>query len=77
MDAVKQLQGLMAEVGDSVHTTTVAPVIPQEQFYGTVAKRKPPLKKKKREKKPDMAHGDARRWQHLAVGLFLTSQEGL
>ena len=42
---LRELQAFVAEMGETVHTTTVAQVLHQSQLYGRVAKTKPLLKK--------------------------------
>src|SRR4029434_3866687 len=42
---LKKLQASAAEMGETLHTTPVAWVLHQSKLYGSVAKRKPLLKK--------------------------------
>ncbi|MGH0164277.1 UNVERIFIED_CONTAM: hypothetical protein FKN15_046784 [Acipenser sinensis] len=42
---LKELQSSKAELGDTVHTATIARVLQKTGLYGRVAKRKPLLKK--------------------------------
>ena len=45
MTTLKELQASAAEMGETLHTTTVAWFLHQRKLYGRVAKRKPLLKK--------------------------------
>src|SRR4029434_4843941 len=45
MTTLKELQASAAEIGETLHTTTVARVLHQSKLYGRVAKRNPLLKK--------------------------------
>ena len=45
MATLKELQCSTAELGDTVHTATIARVLHKTGLYGRVAKRKPLLKK--------------------------------
>lgn len=45
MTTLKELKASAAEMGETLHTTTVARVLHQSKLYGRVAKRKPLLKK--------------------------------
>lgn len=44
MITVDELQRSTAEVGDSVHRTTISPILHKSGLYGRVARRKPFLK---------------------------------
>src|SRR4029434_3851052 len=55
MTTLKELQALTAEMGETLHTTTVARVLHQSKLYGRVAKRKPLLKKTHNKSRSEFA----------------------
>ncbi len=69
MATLKELQCSTAELGDTVHTATIARVLHKTGLYGRVAKRKPLLKKTHIESRLEFARrhvGDSEtKWKKI------------